>query len=86
MKIGVYFCNCGTNISDKVDSEKVKEKVLKDPGNEIHFKAIDFMCSEDGKEALEKDLKENRIDRAVISACSRETMRTLLCASCQRQA
>ena len=70
MKIGVYFCKCGTNISDKVDPERVKEKALKLTGNEMHFKAIDFMCSEDGKESLEKDLKENKIDRVVISACS----------------
>ena len=24
MKIGVYFCNCGTNVSDKIDSEQVR--------------------------------------------------------------
>ncbi len=70
MKIGVYFCNCGANISDKVDPETVKEKILKLPGNEMHFKAIDFLCSEEGKESLEKDLKENMIDRVVVSACS----------------
>ena len=70
MKIGVYFCNCGTNISDKVDSEKVKEKTLNLSGNEMHFKTIDFMCSEDGKENLEKDLVDNKIDRVVVSACS----------------
>ncbi len=69
MKTGVYFCNCGTNISDKIDSEKIREEILKLPG-EIRFRTIDFMCSEDGKEALEKDLKENGMERAVITACS----------------
>lgn len=69
MKIGVYFCNCGSNISDKVNPEKVKKDILKLHG-ESYFKTIGFMCSEDGKEEFERDLKENKIDRAVIAACS----------------
>ncbi|MBF0328768.1 MAG: CoB--CoM heterodisulfide reductase iron-sulfur subunit A family protein [Nitrospirae bacterium] len=67
MKIGVYFCKCGTNISDKIDSEKVKAGL---PSGDLAFKTIDFMCSEDGKETLEKDIKENGIERVVVSACS----------------
>lgn len=69
MKIGVYFCNCGANISDRIDSERVKSS-MKAGHDEIHFRTVDFLCSEDGKEFLENDLKENSIDRVVISACS----------------
>ncbi|HAK87759.1 MAG TPA: (4Fe-4S)-binding protein [Nitrospiraceae bacterium] len=66
MKIGVYFCNCGTNIKDKIDPEKVKTQMP--PG--AHFETVDFACSEDGKKQIEDSLKENRIERVVISACS----------------
>ena len=69
MKIGVYFCNCGTNIADKIDAEQVREGLLKLHGG-AHFKTVGFLCSEDGKELLEKDLKENNIERVVIAACS----------------
>ena len=69
MKTGVYFCKCGTNISEKIDPAAVKD-LIADASPELHFKAIDFICSEEGKEVLEKDLKENRIDRVVIAACS----------------
>jgi heterodisulfide reductase subunit A2 len=69
MKTGVYFCNCGTNVSDKIDAEKVKERALATDGN-VHFKTISFMCSEGGKEEFEKDLQANRVDRVVIAACS----------------
>ena|SRR5271157_1128571 len=69
MRIGVYFCNCGTNISDKIDSGSVKEKMMK-CHDDVHFAAVDFACSEDGKEFIEKDLKKNGVDRAVIMACS----------------
>jgi heterodisulfide reductase subunit A len=66
MKIGVYFCNCGTNIKDKIDSEKVKSKMPSD----IYFETVDFACSEEGKKQIEESLKNNRIERMVISACS----------------
>ncbi len=69
MKTGVYFCRCGTNISDRIDPEKVRDTLLKQyPG--IHFSTLDFMCSEEGKEALERDLVENGVQRVVVSACS----------------
>lgn len=69
MKIGVYFCNCGTIISEKIDSERVKEKVL-EAGNDLYFKTFGFLCSDQGKEFLEKDLSEEKPDRIVIAACS----------------
>ena len=69
MKIGVYFCNCGANISEKIDAEKVKEGLTKDNEN-IHFLTVDFLCSEDGKNLIEQDIKDNHIDRVVLSACS----------------
>lgn len=66
MKIGVYFCNCGTNIKEKIDSEEVRKKMPSD----AHFKTVDFLCSEEGKAFLENDIKQNGIERVVISACS----------------
>ena len=69
MKTGVYFCNCGTNISGKIDPSVVKDRIADGP-SESHFRTIDFLCSEEGNELLERDLKENGIDRVVIAACS----------------
>lgn len=69
MKIGVYFCNCGTNISDKIDAEEVKAG-LSEFSEDVHFTTTGFLCSEEGKDFLEKDIREHGIDRVVISACS----------------
>ena len=75
MKTAVYFCNCGTNIKDKIDSEKVK---LQAPSG-IYFETVDFACSEDGKKQIEESLKKNSIERVVVSACSpREHERTFM--------
>ena len=69
MRTGVYFCNCGTNVSGRIDAEEVKAYLLQ-RNKDVHFKVIDFMCSEEGKTAFENDLRENKIDRAVAAACS----------------
>lgn len=69
MKIGVYFCNCGTNISEKIDAEKVK-KDIEGEGIAAYVKSAAFICSEEGKNFLENDLKNERPDRVVIAACS----------------
>ncbi len=69
MKIGVYFCNCGSNISDKVDSEQVRQ-VIETMGDVAYFKTNDLMCSDDGKAFLHEDIAAENPDRIVIAACS----------------
>ncbi len=69
MKTAVYFCNCGTNISDKINPEKVQDAVKKKNGDVI-FKTFGFLCSEEGKEFLRKDIIDNAVDAVVIPACS----------------
>ncbi|MBZ0155726.1 MAG: CoB--CoM heterodisulfide reductase iron-sulfur subunit A family protein [Alphaproteobacteria bacterium] len=69
MKIGVYFCKCGTNISGKVDADDVRERIGTGSG-EVHFRSVDFMCSEEGKAFLEKEVREKGLERVVVSACS----------------
>jgi heterodisulfide reductase subunit A len=44
--------------------------MVQQTGADVHFKTIDFMCSEEGKTAFENDLRENGIDRVVVAACS----------------
>ena len=69
MKIGVYFCTCGTNIKEKIDPEKIQEEVLSIPGV-AYFKTAEYLCSEEGKNFLEGDLKGERPGRVIITACS----------------
>jgi heterodisulfide reductase subunit A2 len=69
MKIGVYFCTCGTIIAEKIDPEKVAKEVCTLPGV-AYCKSCDYLCSEEGKAFLQQDLKDEKPDRVVISACS----------------
>ena len=68
-KLGVYFCNCGTAVAEKIDSEKI-EADLASSGAGVHFRRHELLCSEEGKQFLEDDLRAIGVERAVICACS----------------
>jgi len=69
MKTAIYFCKCGTNISEVIDPEKVKEKICQ-LQDKAYFKDYDFLCSEEGEEFLKNDIEKENPDRVVIAACS----------------
>lgn len=69
IRIGVYVCWCGTNIAKMVDVEKVAEEVGKLP-NVVVSKNYKYMCSDPGQDLIIKDIKENNLNRVVVSACS----------------
>ena len=69
MKIGVYVCHCGGNISDVVDVEKVAEFASKQPDVTV-VRSISHMCSESGQKAIIDDVNEYNLDRVVVAACS----------------
>ncbi len=69
VKIGVYICHCGGNISDTIDVERVKEEVSRLRGVEV-AKTYEYMCSEPGQEMIVKDIKERKLNRIVIASCS----------------
>ena len=69
MRTGVYFCNCGTNIADMIDAERVRGRLEAD-GRTTYFKTCQFLCSEEGKGVLEQDLRAEKPERVVIAACS----------------
>jgi len=68
-KIGVYICSCGTNISDVIDIEEVVNFASK-LENVVYAKSHKFLCSEDGKNFLTEDIKQQKPDCVVIGACT----------------
>lgn len=72
-KIGVYICECGPNIAENIDIDKVIENIsilkrFKD--DELVIKRYKLLCSNEGKEFLEKEIKENELTHLVVAACS----------------
>jgi len=68
-RIGVYICHCGGNISDVVDVEKVVEEAAKLPGVAVARRHM-FMCSDPGQSTIADDIRNEKLDRVVVAACS----------------
>jgi len=69
IKIGVYTCYCGGNISDVVNCELVKEQ-LADLPNVVVSRTNMAMCSDLGQSMIEEDIKEKGVNRVVVGACA----------------
>jgi heterodisulfide reductase subunit A2 len=69
IRIGVYVCHCGLNISGIVN---VKE--LANYANTLDSVVISrdyqFMCSEPGQNLIKKDIMELGLNRVVVASCS----------------
>ncbi|MHB0884357.1 MAG: CoB--CoM heterodisulfide reductase iron-sulfur subunit A family protein [Bacillota bacterium] len=68
-RIGVYICQCGGNISDYVDVEKVREAVGGEPGLVVAKTAM-FTCSDATQQEMAQDIEEQKLDGLVVASCS----------------
>jgi heterodisulfide reductase subunit A2 len=68
-RIGVYICWCGTNIAKIVDVEAVTRFASGLP-NVVLAKSYKYMCSNPGQEMITQDIREHKLDRVVVAACS----------------
>jgi heterodisulfide reductase subunit A len=68
-RIGVYVCNCGTNISKVVDCDAVVEFAATLPGVTV-ARSYKYMCSNPGQEMIVQDIEEHALERVVVASCS----------------
>jgi heterodisulfide reductase subunit A2 len=69
LRIGVYICWCGTNISKMVDVEAASQEIGTLP-NVVLAKNYKYMCSDPGQDLIIKDIKGHKLNRIVVAACS----------------
>lgn len=69
IKIGVYTCYCGGNISHTVECEQVA-KLMKDQPDVVVSRTNMSLCSDAGQSQIEQDIKELGVNRVVIGACA----------------
>ena len=68
-KIGVYVCECGPNISEKIDIDKVIDAVSSSE-DVVVVERFKLLCSADGKKFLEEQIKKQGLTHLVVAACS----------------
>jgi heterodisulfide reductase subunit A len=71
-RIGVFVCHCGTNIAAVIDVEKAVEYALTLP-DVVHAQSQMFSCAGSQVEEIANAIREKKITRAVIAACSPKT-------------
>ncbi|MBN1866485.1 CoB--CoM heterodisulfide reductase iron-sulfur subunit A family protein [Candidatus Sumerlaeota bacterium] len=69
VRIGVYVCNCGTNIAKVVDCDAICASLSKMP-NVAVARTYKYMCSTPGQEMIVEDIRKNNLNRVVVAACS----------------
>ena len=75
-RIGVFVCNCGTNIGGVVDVPDVAEYARSLP-YVAYVEENMFTCSQDTQDKLKQVVEENGLNRVVIAACTPRTHESL---------
>ncbi len=68
-RVGVYVCQCGGNISDVVNVDRVVQATARVPGVVV-ARQSSAMCSQAGQNLLIEDIQREKLDRIVIGACT----------------
>ncbi len=64
-KIGLYLCQCGGEISQKVDLDKIRD-ILQDENLEVN--SVPLLCVPDALDRLSKEI--NQYDRVIFAGCT----------------
>jgi len=68
LKIGLFICDCGKNISGVIDNSKLMDHFGEYP--DVHVIGDQYLCAELGLNKITSEIEEQEIDRVVIAACS----------------
>ncbi|MCK4585400.1 CoB--CoM heterodisulfide reductase iron-sulfur subunit A family protein, partial [candidate division WOR-3 bacterium] len=84
LRIGVFVCNCGTNIGGFIDVPAVAEyaKTLK---GVVFAQTNLFSCSESGTTSIKEAIRENNLNRVVVAACTPLTHEPTFRAACMEE-
>lgn len=69
MRIGVFVCHCGINIASVVSIDKVVSALKTYPGI-AYVTDYKYMCSDPGQNLLKEIVKEQKLDKVIVAACS----------------
>lgn len=68
-RIGVFVCDCGTNIASTVETARVAKEAEQMPGV-VYATTYKYMCSDPGQDMIKKAAAEHKLERIVVASCS----------------
>jgi heterodisulfide reductase subunit A len=81
-RIGVFVCNCGTNIAGFVDTKSVAE-YASGLANVVFVRENLYSCSEAGVNDIKQAIIDNKLERVVVAACTPRTHEPTFRATCE---
>jgi heterodisulfide reductase subunit A len=81
LRIGVFICDCGSNIAGHLDCSAVTDYAATLPGV-VYAKENLYTCSEGGISEIQKGIREHNLNRVVVASCSPRTHQPLFQSSC----
>ena len=82
VKIGVFICNCGTNIAGFLDTTDVSDYSRGLPGVVFARENL-YSCSEAGVSDIKNAIVENDLNRVIVAACTPRTHEPTFRAACE---
>ena len=80
-RIGVFVCDCGSNIAGHLDCSDVAEYAKTLP-HVVYSKENLYTCSESGIGEIKNAIKDQNLNRVVVASCSPRTHQPLFSSSC----
>ena len=68
-RIGVFVCDCGSNIAGTVDTQAVADHAATLPGV-VAVVRNKYTCAEPGQQEIKKAIVEEKLERVVIASCT----------------
>ena len=68
-RIGVFVCDCGSNIAGTVDTAAVEAYARTLPGV-VTVVRNKYTCAEPGQEEIKKAIVEDKLERVVVASCT----------------
>ena len=69
LRIGVFVCDCGSNIAGPVDTAAVREYAETLPGVVAAIRNK-YTCADPGQQEIQRTIYEHKLDRVVVASCS----------------
>ncbi len=69
LRIGVFVCDCGSNIAGAVDTEAVREYAAALP-NVVVAVRNKYTCADPGQQQIQRTIREHNLNRVVVASCS----------------
>lgn len=69
LRIGVFVCDCGSNIAGPVDTQAVADYAATLPGVVAAVRNR-YTCADPGQQEIQRVIREQNLNRVVVASCS----------------